>query len=58
MDGACIDGACASGAYTDGAYRDRAYIDRAYRDGVVIVARVGRLGRGLSFKACGLIIFS
>ena len=40
------------------AYTDRAYTDEACIDGAVVVARVGRLGRGSSFKACGLIAFS
>ena len=68
MDGGCtgkayIGGACAGKAYTGeacmgGACGDKAGTDRAYIDGAVVVARVGRLGRGLSFKAYRLITFS
>ena len=50
MGGAYTGGACKGGAYKGGACTDRACIG-----GVVIVARVGRLG-GSSFKAYGPII--
>ena len=56
--GAYIGGACVGGVCTNRACADRAYADRACRDGACIVARVGRLGRGSSFKACRLIAFS
>ena len=53
MDGACADGACA-----DEACADEACAGRGRADGAVVVARVGRLGRGSSFEACGSITSS
>ena len=58
MDGACTNGACADGACVGGACMGGAYADEACIGGAVIVAGVGRLGRGSSFEACGLIAFS
>ena len=58
MDGACADGACAGGACVDGACVGGACTGGACADGAVVVAGVGRLGRGSSFEACGLITFS
>ena len=43
-------------AYTDRAYAGGAFVDGAFIDGAVVVARVGRLGKGLSFKACRPIV--
>ena len=62
-DEACVGGACAGKACADEACAGRACVDVACvdiacTDGAVVVARVGRLGRGLSFKAYGLITFS
>ena len=57
VDGACIDRACTGKAFTDGAYVGGACVDRTCVDKAVVVAGVGRLGRGLSFEACGLIAF-
>jgi hypothetical protein len=51
--GACVDGACVGGACMGGACADGACVG-----GAVVVAGVGRLGRGSSFEACGLIAFS
>jgi hypothetical protein len=61
--GACVDGACMDGAFIDGACADGACtgggcIDGGCIGGAVVVAGVGRLGRGSSFEACGLIAFS
>jgi hypothetical protein len=58
MDGGCVDGAYTGGAYTDVAYIGGACADGAYTGGAVIVARVGRLGRGSSFKVYGSIVLS
>jgi hypothetical protein len=55
---ACVDGACAGGACADGACVGGACMGGACVGGAVVVAGVGRLGRGSSFKACGLIAFS
>ena len=57
-DEACADEACIGGAYVDGAFADGACTDVACTDGAVVVAKVGRLGRGSSFKACGPIVSS
>jgi hypothetical protein len=57
-DGAFADGACTDGAFTDGACIGGACADGACIDGAVVVAGVGRLGRGSSFEACGPIAFS
>ena len=56
--GACIGGACAGRACADEACAGGACMDGACIGGAVVVAGVGRLGRGSSFEACGLIAFS
>ena len=56
--GACADGACGGGACAGGACIGGACASRACIGGAVVVAGVGRLGRGSSFEACGLITFS
>ena len=57
-DRACADGGCVGGACRDGGCAGGACMGGACVDGAVVVAGVGRLGRGSSFEACGLIVFS